>query len=805
VSSLPLRSISIADYRRLEGHRVVPLDAPVVLLYGPNGTGKTSILSALELALTGEVRSMRRHDPRYTAHLPFHGQDFATLRATVSDALSLAETQEPMTVGGSRITGAPALQVEAARFYAERCYLDQVSLGQLLELYQYREGKEESALARFVNELLGLEQLDALWTGLSDATDLRRLKKLSEPLADAESEAQKADDDLLKASAELKATQDEMARVRARLVEFLHTFHIGGSQVDEQQVVVQAAEVLRAADSATGPSRATYLVRSLTSLGGRVEGLSNRRSVKRLDDARAALLKATERYDAWRHQHAEKIAAWRHDAAEQQIEVATDASAAADALAAELRRISHALAEQAEVTKTRRHLESQIANTRTSLSQIDDRLASARERAGSLVEGLSLLRVHTDSNVCPVCDRDFSEVSSIHLTMHVGRKLDELTSEGERLRQLREQRINISRDLQVLEQQLARLEGIAWSEAQRAAFDVRRTSLNKLEERLQALQPAISVGVDLESEVAGAAARLEQAQDLAEEATTVASELGNIASAFGVALADRTQSLQETWRTLTNVAEQALAREELARQAHSSAQGNLHELQQLERREDELKTALSQAAERKLAWTDRVREARRRQSVARAVQDASSAARTEIIQRVFTDSLNRVWRDVFTRLAPREPFVPAFGIPSAGKAGLTLQLETVHGSGVPGGPPQMMLSAGNLNTAALSLFIALHLAVAPLVPCLVFDDPVQSMDEVHVAQFAALIRVLSKHHNRQVIIAVHDRELFEYLRLELSPAYAGDELLTIELGERSGEDDGGVTRLAWSPDAAIAM
>jgi DNA repair protein SbcC/Rad50 len=117
----------------------------------------------------------------------------------------------------------------------------------------------------------------------------------------------------------------------------------------------------------------------------------------------------------------------------------------------------------------------------------------------------------------------------------------------------------------------------------------------------------------------------------------------------------------------------------------------------------------------------------------------------------------------------------------------------------------MMLSAGNLNTAALSLFIALHLAVNPVVPCLVFDDPIQSMDEVHIAQFAGLIRVLSKIHNRQVIIAVHERELFEYLSLELSPAFSGDELITIELGARSEDDEHRVTRLTWSADAAIAV
>ncbi|HWT47937.1 MAG TPA: hypothetical protein VN255_04920, partial [Mycobacterium sp.] len=74
-----------------------------------------------------------------------------------------------------------------------------------------------------------------------------------------------------------------------------------------------------------------------------------------------------------------------------------------------------------------------------------------------------------------------------------------------------------------------------------------------------------------------------------------------------------------------------------------------------------------------------------------------------------------------------------------------------HTSGGTGGSPQMMLSAGNLNTAALSLFIALHLAVEPLVPCLVFHDPVQSTDEVHVTQFAGLLRALSKQHKRQGI------------------------------------------------------
>jgi ABC-type hemin transport system ATPase subunit len=54
-----------------------------------------------------------------------------------------------------------------------------------------------------------------------------------------------------------------------------------------------------------------------------------------------------------------------------------------------------------------------------------------------------------------------------------------------------------------------------------------------------------------------------------------------------------------------------------------------------------------------------------------------------------------------------------------------------------------MLSQGNLNTAALTLFLALNLSVLSQLPWLVLDDPVQSMDDVHIAQFAALLRTFS--------------------------------------------------------------
>lgn len=80
------------------------------------------------------------------------------------------------------------------------------------------------------------------------------------------------------------------------------------------------------------------------------------------------------------------------------------------------------------------------------------------------------------------------------------------------------------------------------------------------------------------------------------------------------------------------------------------------------------------------------------------------------------------------------------------------------------------------------------------------------MDEVHIQQFAALLRTLTKRHGRRIVIAVHERALFEYLSLELSASQPGDTLVTVELS-RSYEG-ATVVRPSWLryvPDRALAL
>ena len=72
-------------------------------------------------------------------------------------------------------------------------------------------------------------------------------------------------------------------------------------------------------------------------------------------------------------------------------------------------------------------------------------------------------------------------------------------------------------------------------------------------------------------------------------------------------------------------------------------------------------------------------------------------------------------------------------------------------------------------------------------------------------QFAALLRTLSKEMGRQVVIAVHERALFEYLALELSPSFEGDRLITVELSRAlDGQSLARWEIKTFVPDKAIA-
>jgi DNA repair protein SbcC/Rad50 len=69
MTDIRLQELEVTNFRSIKGAVHAPLDAKVVLIHGENGSGKTSLLAAIELALTGLVASLHRADPSYSAQL----------------------------------------------------------------------------------------------------------------------------------------------------------------------------------------------------------------------------------------------------------------------------------------------------------------------------------------------------------------------------------------------------------------------------------------------------------------------------------------------------------------------------------------------------------------------------------------------------------------------------------------------------------------------------------------------------------------------------------------------------------------
>jgi exonuclease SbcC len=449
---------------------------------------------------------------------------------------------------------------------------------------------------------------------------------------------------------------------------------------------------------------------------------------------------------------------------------------------AEARRQTQEMARRASDDSRREAtLKAELEVERQNLTTLDSEIGLISENAGSLAEMLSEVSAFLTTDICPVCDRDFGQLRQGSLVDHVHIKVGALSGSAERLLSLGRNRARQQEQVERLLREQASIATRALSPQAIADLDRRAVELDMVVAELAGLAGPIMAWVDLAAGETAARRALGEHQTRSLSRTSSAESLGAIAMALNVPPADPLRPLSNVMTDLGKVIEERL----LALKARSEARRQIHdalaqaEMQLGRRREADVLIARDQGRER--LYNAALKRAGRVRADGQVILGAVEAVRARIIGREFNERLNRLWRDLFIRLAPTEPYVPAFKIPTEATSKLKPRLVTLHRSGGAGGTPGAMLSAGNLNTAALTLFIALHLTVTPQLPWLILDDPVQSMDDVHIAHFAALLRTLSKEHGRQMIVAVHDRQLFEYLRLELSPAFEDDSLLTIEL------------------------
>ncbi|WP_294308618.1 AAA family ATPase [uncultured Sphingomonas sp.] len=803
-----LKSLYVKDFRSIDGEVNISLDAPIVLIHGPNGAGKTSLLSAIELALTGTVPSLSRAEPDYLAYLPHKDRPFGEVRLEVtgSDGATL---RSDLRVTTTAVTGNALLGEGDASFFSERSYLAQATLGRLLEIYQHADKKSDSPLTKFVKEVLGLDRMEALIGGLHSAGNIARLKVPVSAYGEMR-------DQITKDETELQRLRGEMAQERAALQTGTEALRLQLAAIDPLLVNLEPAEAERRLGLVSEDADLTALVRLRreleVSLASWQAATSQNAAPDDRNDLEAANQADRSALDKWLFEHGQTLEALLGRAAGffSDISLSSEsgylerATVLTARIANDRERIERVLAGHETALQKRSDLDRQLVEARARLARLDLELAGVSTANEALARGLSDLMTHVEGDICPVCDRDYAEVSETPLSAHVAAKVAEMIEQAGRLQSLVSSRGSTQAEVSRLDRELQAAASGMVLDAELTALKTRGANLTEVERQLGDARAKLEEG-DRQAEAANRSARALAATRNADQSVIVLrNSVEDLARRLDLTFepSTSTEKLLASLSTTIQHQEAALTARQTARRiAIEMAQFlviSAGKQSTLAASIDNLESELAVRKQRK-AQADSIIE------IAKDMTRKTREARGRVVRRVFNDELNSVWRDLFVRLAPEEPFIPAFAIPESANADVEAVLETRHRRGGKGGNPRAMLSAGNLNTAALTLFLALHLSVKPRLPWLVIDDPVQSMDEVHIAQFAALLRTLSKQMQRQVIVAVHERSLFDYLALELSPAFEGDRLNIVELGRNAiGETTGRWDARLFVADRAIA-
>ncbi|MCF2524937.1 AAA family ATPase [Bradyrhizobium sp. G127] len=804
----PIEGLVIQNFRSIRGTVSVPLDAPIVLIHGTNGAGKTSVLSALELALTREIPAMKRDDEIFERFLVHQGQKKASVSLAGKNNVPLK--QGAITVEGGVVSGTAFLDGNDAQFFSNRCMLAQSTLSRLLKIYQDADPNKESALTHFVKDLLRLDQLDAVIDGLQPVGDVRNVRKLAPAYKDAEDLKKSKEAERSRLLRERSDVSQQLASELTSLQDELDVA-LPGRKADLQSIEVLRDE-LRQQDASHRLLDERGRLNELQSVERAWSSIQSAGLVQRAEvEDRAG--KAAVSAGNWRETTGVELEAISVALRETFPDLPSWSSTNPDVayasarqrLEEELARLKGLLSTDDENLALQKQAAEAQAQDEARLKIISSQIAEISKTSGQIAAALAGILPHIHDNECPVCGRDFDEVSKEPLSAHVQQHIAQITADAARLGQLSNEQTSATTRITTTTRRLDRLRSAILSDDTKLQTKRWIVSLTECQVALVRISDTVAVGAKflsdeavasrelgrfrendrLSNELRGSASRISEA--FGGKPIGQSDQLGQFLTELRQAITARVEGLQRVQRGL----ETAITRCALILRLRSQRDTVAGDIARLDGDIEKLDDAFT------VADADRKR--------AKELSDIARRARTDAVRNVFNNSLNTLWRDLFVRLAPTEPFIPAFRIP-VDSAEISATLETLHRKGMPAGTPGSMLSSGNLNTAALTLFLALHFSVATSrLPWLVLDDPVQSMDELHIAQFAALLRTISRNQHRKIIVAVHEKPLFDYLALELSPAFETDKLLTLEI-RRGIEDDTQVIPryLPYQKDAVAA-
>ncbi len=673
-----LEKLTISGFRGFHEEREVSLSANVVILQGPNGSGKTSLIDAIQWLLLGDVA-------RFQDGVLKKGEDYISNRYASGPpfvAADLSGPQGPVRVSRRGLGEAMQVQVDAAddlrlvgdqaqrwlddAMGAQASELDSTELlrRHLLQQDDMREFLQADTNERyeFVASLTGMEHLTALDNQLT--SELKAARKASRELEDKVEAAETA---------------------------------LSAARVDREE----SRQLLEERTAPVSLERAR--TRGVALLG--------------IDD-----------------------------------ESLRDTEALVDALSARSDEILEALEQWAELerrlrlagkeSRDPRSDEADLIELRSQVEVLADQSAQARKRLVTAEEGLAAAKLTADKaqqlavlaldqveGSCPVCGQEHDHEATLSRLMRLLETSPELTEETEAVDSGRLEVADIATKQTDAARELAELETAVHQRAEAEQTVEQLTDESKAaRESLEKLIPPVKQGTNELEKMAGDR-RHEIGSVLLELRRGVDGELSNRRAARRVSV------LEEQFD------EQRKNCEELQR-ALGVEQTRVKSAEEVRKKlGGQLNSVMSEVAN---GSTYLINEIYRRLDVHPTFQEFGFHT-----QRHRETGHLRPW--VYDRRRRKEG-------------------NALH-----------VLSAAQLNSLAICLFLALNLESRTNLRTAILDDPVQSLDDVNLLSLADVLRTVRA--ERQVIVSTHDETLAALLIRKLRPLQAGDATMVVTIDQ----------------------
>jgi DNA repair exonuclease SbcCD ATPase subunit len=391
--------------------------------------------------------------------------------------------------------------------------------------------------------------------------------------------------------------------------------------------------------------------------------------------------------------------------------------------------------------------ESLSVKLETELKSLDDQLKRAQDELTDLESGgiaekrlpamLKLLidaRDQSDSNICPVCDQPLE-----NLREHIERKLQNLTAEQSEY----DNRLSLARTnlKQIQDSRRQKIKDLA---------EIKHVIQDHKDEE-QSLLSNIKVFLGNYDETIGVGCSLQQVYAYEQ---------------------DRISKAEKTIHQLTGLADKvSRLRSEISASSTRASQ-LMAELVEMERQQTNLAGILAEAKAAKERVDDWIEAIQAVHTVlSNQLEESLGTYANQYISRQFADLFERICGHPYWKVTLPQVRVRYHKAEAEWKA--AYRGKTYSGEAV--------FSQGEVNACALAMFLALATAQTSHPGLLLLDDPIQNMDEIRIEDFAQVLKSLKDDLGWQLVIAVHEESVFDYLKRQLYPSSQGQSLVSYKL------------------------